>query len=194
MSRTNKFGLSIDDRLYAFLTDDVLPGTGLDAETFFEGFSAIVHELSPKNRELLAKRDALQEKLDGWYRQNGAPTDFDVYEGFLKEIGYLLPEGPGFKVETSNVDSEIAAVAGPQLVVPVMNARYALNAANARWGSLYDALYGTDAISDADGAEKGRGYNPKRGEKVIAWARNFLNESAPLENGRLVGCDRIQDR
>ena len=183
MSRTNKFALSIDDRLYAFLTDDVLPGTGLDAETFFDGFSAIVHELSPKNRELLAKRDALQEKLDGWYRQNGAPTDFDVYEGFLKEIGYLLPEGPGFKVETSNVDSEIAAVAGPQLVVPVMNARYALNAANARWGSLYDALYGTDAISDADGAEKGRGYNPKRGEKVIAWARNFLNESAPLETG-----------
>ena len=181
MSRTNKFGLSIDDRLYAFLTDEVLPGTGLDNETFFEGFSAIVHALAPKNRELLAKRDALQEKLDGWYRQNGAPVDFDTYESFLKEIGYLLPEGPGFKVETSNVDPEIAAVAGPQLVVPVMNARYALNAANARWGSLYDALYGTDAISDADGAEKGRGYNPKRGEKVIAWARNFLDESAPLE-------------
>ncbi|WP_142779942.1 malate synthase G [Agrobacterium sp. T29] len=183
MSRTNKFGLSIDDRLYVFLTDDVLPGTGLDSEAFFEGFSTIAHELSPKNRELLAKRDALQEKLDGWYRQNGAPADFDAYEGFLKEIGYLLPEGPGFQVETSNVDPEIAAVAGPQLVVPVMNARYALNAANARWGSLYDALYGTDAISDADGAEKGRGYNPKRGEKVIAWARNFLDESAPLEIG-----------
>nr|WP_236775747.1 malate synthase G [Agrobacterium tumefaciens] len=165
------------------MTDDVLPGTGLDSEAFFEGFSTIVHELSPKNRELLAKRDALQEKLDGWYRQNGAPADFDAYEGFLKEIGYLLPEGPGFQVETSNVDPEIAAVAGPQLVVPVMNARYALNAANARWGSLYDALYGTDAISDADGAEKGRGYNPKRGEKVIAWARNFLDESAPLETG-----------
>nr|WP_236000837.1 malate synthase G [Agrobacterium leguminum] len=165
------------------MTDDVLPGTGLDSEAFFEGFSTIVHELSPKNRELLAKRDALQEKLDGWYRQNGAPADFDAYEGFLKEIGYLLPEGPGFQVETSNVDPEIAAVAGPQLVVPVMNARYALNAANARWGSLYDALYGTDAISDADGAEKGRGYNPKRGEKVIAWARNFLDESAPLEMG-----------
>nr|WP_278002291.1 malate synthase G [Agrobacterium salinitolerans] len=165
------------------MTDDVLPGTGLDNEAFFEGFSTIVHELSPKNRELLAKRDALQEKLDGWYRQNGAPADFDAYEGFLKDIGYLLPEGPGFQVETSNVDPEIAAVAGPQLVVPVMNARYALNAANARWGSLYDALYGTDAISDADGAEKGRGYNPKRGEKVIAWARNFLDESAPLETG-----------
>nr|WP_236774707.1 malate synthase G [Agrobacterium tumefaciens] len=165
------------------MTDDVLPGTGLDSEAFFEGFSTIVHELSPKNRELLAKRDALQEKLDGWYRQNGAPADFDAYEGFLKEIGYLLPEGPGFQVETSNVDPEIAAVAGPQLVVPVMNARYALNAANARWGSLYDALYGTDAVSDADGAEKGRGYNPKRGEKVIAWARNFLDESAPLETG-----------
>lgn len=181
MSRTDKFGLSIDNRLYAFLTEEVLPGTGLDREAFFEGFSGIIHDLSPKNRELLLKRDALQEKLDGWYRQNGAPLDFGLYENFLKEIGYLLPEGPDFRVSTENVDTEMAVVAGPQLVVPVMNARYALNAANARWGSLYDALYGTDAISDDDGAEKGRGYNPKRGEKVIAWSRNFLDQSAPLD-------------
>ncbi|MFK0386135.1 malate synthase G [Agrobacterium sp. NPDC090273] len=181
MSRTDKFGLSIDNRLYAFLTEEVLPGTGLDREAFFEGFSGIIHDLSPKNRELLLKRDALQEKLDEWYRQNGAPLDFGVYENFLKEIGYLLPEGPDFRVSTENVDAEMAVVAGPQLVVPVMNARYALNAANARWGSLYDALYGTDAISDEDGAEKGRGYNPKRGEKVIAWSRNFLDQSVPLD-------------
>ncbi|NWJ23090.1 malate synthase G [Rhizobium sp. RM] len=181
MSRTDKFGLSIDNRLYAFLTEEVLPGTGLDREAFFEGFSGIIHDLSPKNRELLSKRDALQEKLDGWYRQNGAPLDFGVYENFLKEIDYLLPEGPDFRVSTENVDAEMAVVAGPQLVVPVMNARYALNAANARWGSLYDALYGTDAISDEDGAEKGRGYNPKRGEKVITWSRNFLDQSAPVD-------------
>lgn len=181
MSRTDKFGLFIDNRLYAFLVDEVLPGTGIESEAFFEGFSAIVHDLSPKNRALLSKRDDLQEKLDEWYRQNGAPVDFDAYENFLKEIGYLLPEGPDFRVSTDNVDAEIAVVAGPQLVVPVMNARYALNAANARWGSLYDALYGTDAISEDDGATKGRGYNPARGAKVIAWARNFLDESAPLE-------------
>ncbi|MDS7598301.1 malate synthase G [Agrobacterium tumefaciens] len=181
MSRTDKFGLSIDNRLYAFLVDEVLPGTGIESEAFFEGFSAIVHDLSPKNRALLSKRDDLQEKLDEWYRQNGAPVDFDAYENFLKEIGYLLPEGPDFRVSTDNVDAAIAVVAGPQLVVPVMNARYALNAANARWGSLYDALYGTDAISEDDGATKGRGYNPARGAKVIAWARNFLDESAPLE-------------
>lgn len=180
MTYTEKAGLSIDSALYDFIVNEALPGTGVDAERYFSDFSAIVHELAPENRALLAKRDALQEKLDGWYRENGAPVDMAAYEAFLREIGYLLPEGGDFKVTTDHVDPEIASVAGPQLVVPVMNARYALNAANARWGSLYDALYGTDAISEVDGAEKGKGYNPKRGAKVIAWARGFLDDSAPL--------------
>ena len=180
MPFTEKAGLSIDSALYDFLVDEALPGTGVDAERYFADFSAIVHDLAPENRALLKKRDALQEKLDAWYRQNGAPSDMAAYEAFLREIGYLLPEGDAFKVTTENVDPEIASLAGPQLVVPVMNARYALNAANARWGSLYDALYGTDAIPETDGAEKGKGYNPVRGAKVIAWARGFLDESAPL--------------
>ncbi|KXG85594.1 malate synthase G [Agrobacterium bohemicum] len=183
MSRIEQHGLLFDETLYRFLKDDVLPETGLDADAFFAGFSKIVRELSPKNRDLLAKRDAFQEKIDAWYRENGAPIDLDQYEAFLRDIGYLLPEGGAFKVDTQNVDPEIALLAGPQLVVPVMNARYALNAANARWGSLYDALYGTDAISDDDGAAKGKGYNPKRGAKVIAWARDFLDRSAPLASG-----------
>ncbi|MBB3946558.1 malate synthase [Rhizobium skierniewicense] len=183
MSRIEQHGLSFDETLYRFLKDEVLPETGLDVDAVFSGFSDIVHSLSPQNRDLLAKRDAFQEKLDSWYRENGAPVDLAAYENFLRDIGYLLPEGNAFTVDTQNVDLEIAGLAGPQLVVPVMNARYALNAANARWGSLYDALYGTDAISEDDGAEKGRGYNPKRGAKVIAWARDFLDRSAPLESG-----------
>lgn len=183
MSRIEQHGLSFDETLYRFLTDEVLPETGLERQAFFAGFAQIVDDLSPKNRELLQKRDGFQEKLDAWYRENGAPVDLAAYETFLRDIGYLLPEGAAFQVNTRNVDPEIAGLAGPQLVVPVMNARYALNAANARWGSLYDALYGTDAISDDDGAEKGRGYNPKRGAKVIAWARSFLDRSAPLASG-----------
>ena len=192
-------GLKIARALYDFAVEEALPGTGVDAETFWHSLSEIVHTLSPRNRALLAQRDALQEKIDAWHREHGAPNDLAAYENFLKEIGYLLPEGPDFKVATSDVDAEIAEIAGPQLVVPVMNARYALNAANARWGSLYDALYGTDAIPETEGAERGKGYNPKRGDKVIAWARNFLDESAPLdgaswadvtglavENGKLV--------
>jgi malate synthase len=162
-------GLRIARALHEFVAGEALPGTGIAADAFWAGFSAIVHDLAPKNRALLAKRDAMQEKLDGWYRDNGAPIDMDAYKDFLREIGYLVSEGPAFSVSTENVDPEIAVVAGPQLVVPVMNARYALNAANARWGSLYDALYGTDAIPETNGAEKGKGFNPARGAKVVAW-------------------------
>ncbi|MGN6548760.1 MAG: malate synthase G [Pararhizobium sp.] len=183
MATIDKHGLSLDGELYGFLVKEALLGTGVDPEGFFEAFAVIVHDLAPKNRALLAERDRLQARIDAWHRENGAPSDMGAYKAFLSEVGYLLPEGPGFRIETANVDPEIATVAGPQLVVPVNNARYALNAANARLGSLYDALYGTDAIPEADGAEKGRGYNPKRGEKVIAWARDFLDASAPLVAG-----------
>ncbi len=181
MSRIDKNGLTVEPVLHDFLVKEALPGLKIDADKFFADFSAIVHDLAPRNRELLAKRDALQLRIDDWYRQHGAPTDMDTYQAFLRDIGYILPEGSDFQVTTTNVDPEIASIAGPQLVVPVMNARYALNAANARWGSLYDALYGTDAIPEDDGAEKGKGYNPKRGEKVIAWVRDLLDAAAPLD-------------
>lgn len=180
MARINKNGLAVEETLHDFLVQEAIPGTGVDVERFFSQFAKMVHDLAPKNRALLAKRDEMQEKLDDWYRRNGPPVDLAAYEAFLREIGYLLPEGPSFHVSTENVDPEIAKIAGPQLVVPVMNARYALNAANARWGSLYDALYGTDAIPEEGGADRGASYNPARGAKVIAWAREFLDESAPL--------------
>jgi len=184
-------GLRIARELHDFVVTEALPGTGIEADAFWNGFSAIVHDLAPKNRALLAKRDAMQEKLDGWYRDNGAPVDMDSYKIFLKEIGYLVPEGPAFSVTTENVDPEISVVAGPQLVVPVMNARYALNAANARWGSLYDALYGTDAIPETDGAQKGKSFNPARGAKVVAWSKNFLDESVPLTSGKWAGVNGL---
>lgn len=180
MGMIDKNGLKIDSELHDFIVNEAIPGTGVDADAFFTSMAAIVTELAPKNRALLEKRDAFQAKLDEWYRKNGAPSDMAAYEAYLREIGYIQPEGPDFQVATDHVDPEIAEIAGPQLVVPVSNARYALNAANARWGSLYDALYGTDAISEADGAEKGKGYNPVRGGKVIAWARDFLDRSVPL--------------
>ncbi|QND67666.1 malate synthase G [Mesorhizobium loti] len=184
-------GLRIARELHEFVASEALPGTGIEADAFWNGFSAIVHDLAPKNRALLAKRDALQEQIDGWYREHGAPVDMEAYKGFLKEIGYIVPEGPAFSVSTDNVDPEIADVAGPQLVVPVMNARYALNAANARWGSLYDALYGTDAIPETDGAEKGKAFNPARGAKVVGWTKTFLDEAAPLTSGKWAGVNGL---
>ncbi|RLP23712.1 malate synthase G [Mesorhizobium sp. YM1C-6-2] len=174
-------GLQIARELHDFVVEEAIPGTGIEAREFWAGLSNIIHDLAPRNRALLRRRDDLQGKIDAWHRQHGAPTDMEDYKAFLKEIGYLVPEGTPFKVTTENVDPEIASIAGPQLVVPVMNARYALNAANARWGSLYDALYGTDAITDTGGAEKGKDYNPVRGGKVIAWVRNFLDDAAPLD-------------
>ncbi len=173
--------LSVSADLAAFLENDALPGTGIEVERFWEGLDALAHELAPKNRALLEKRDALQARLDAWHREQGGTGDPAAYRALLEEIGYLAPPPADVRIETSKIDEEIARQAGPQLVVPVSNARYALNAANARWGSLYDALYGTDAIPESDGAEKGRAYNPKRGEKVIAYARRVLDEAAPLE-------------
>ena len=177
-------GLQVAEVLYNFVNQQVIPGTGVTEEQFWSGLDAIVHDLAPENRALLAKRDAIQEQIDNWHRENRANGfDLATYKAFLQEIGYLLPEGEDFSATTSNVDPEMATMAGPQLVVPVMNARFALNAANARWGSLYDALYGTDAIAEDDGAEITASYNPVRGAKVIEFARNVLNEVAPLANG-----------
>jgi malate synthase len=183
-ARTTAHGLQVATELHRFIEDKVLPATGVASDVFWKGFDAIVSDLAPKNIALLAERDRLQAELDGWHKKNPGPiAEMPAYRAFLEKIGYLLPAPKGAKATTENVDSELALQAGPQLVVPILNARYALNAANARWGSLYDALYGTDAISEADGAEKGKGYNPVRGAKVIEFARNVLDQAAPLENG-----------
>jgi len=177
-------GLQVAENLYNFINQEALPGTGVDQKSFWQHFDAIVHDLAPRNRALLEKREQIQAQIDAWHLEHkGQPLDMNAYKAFLQEIGYLLPEGEDFSATTTNVDPEMASLAGPQLVVPVMNARYALNAANARWGSLYDALYGTDAISDEGGAEAGNSYNPLRGAKVIAFARNFLDDTAPLASG-----------
>jgi malate synthase len=177
-------GLAVDLAFRQFIEDEALPGTGVEATRFWTGFEALLRDFAPRNATLLAKRDALQAQIDAWHRANPArPVDLPAYKAHLAEIGYLLPEPEDFSVGTTDVDAEIGQMAGPQLVVPVSNARYALNAANARWGSLYDALYGTDAIPEADGAEKGRGYNPKRGDKVIAFARRVLDQAVPLAGG-----------
>ncbi|WP_038343898.1 malate synthase G [Acinetobacter sp. A47] len=179
--RIQKGKLAIAKELYDFIENEALPGTGLESETYWKNFEQVVVDLSPKNKALLAKRDDLQAKIDEWHRNN--KFELNAYKAFLTEIGYLVPEVADFKVTTENVDEEIALLAGPQLVVPVRNARYSLNAANARWGSLYDALYGTDVISEEGGAEKGKGYNPVRGDKVIAFAKDFLNQTFPLAQG-----------
>jgi malate synthase len=177
-------GLQVAKVLFDFVNNEALPGTGIVADTFWADFEAVINELAPKNRALLVKRDEIQAQIDGWHQARaGQAFDAVAYKAFLEEIGYLLPQPSGFQATTENVDEEIAHLAGPQLVVPVMNARFALNASNARWGSLYDALYGTDVISEAGGAEKGRGYNKVRGDKVIAFARAFLDQAAPLAAG-----------
>ena len=188
--------LQVAANLQRFIEDEVRPGTGVEAAAFWKGFDELVHDLAPKNRALLAERDRLQVELDNWHSSNPGPiSDMPAYRSFLESIGYLQPEPGEVKISTSNVDSEIATQAGPQLVVPIGNARYALNAANARWGSLYDALYGTDAISEENGAQKRPGYNEVRGAKVIAFARNFLDQAAPLADGSHVDSVsyRVQD-
>src|SRR5205085_7163680 len=155
-SRTTVHRLEVDTTLKRFIDDEVLPTVGIDRDHFWQGFDAIVKDLAPKNAALLAERDRLQSELDAWHKKNPGPIrDMAAYRGFLEEIGYLVPPPAGAKATTTNVDAELALQAGPQLVVPILNARYALNAANARWGSLYDALYGTDAIPETGGAEKG---------------------------------------
>ncbi|WP_350614320.1 malate synthase G [Pseudomonas sp. HY7a-MNA-CIBAN-0227] len=177
-------GLQVAKVLFDFVNNEAIPGTGLTADQFWAGADKVIHDLAPKNKALLAKRDDFQARIDAWHQTHASQAHDPVaYKAFLQDIGYLLPEAADFQASTQNVDDEIARMAGPQLVVPVMNARFALNASNARWGSLYDALYGTDAISEADGAEKGQGYNKVRGDKVIAFARAFLDEAAPLTAG-----------
>jgi len=181
-ARTPQHRLQVATPLYRFIEDKVLPGTGVASATFWQGFDAIVADLAPKNIALLAERDRLQTELDSWHTAHPGPiSDMPAYRAFLEKIGYLVPQPAAVTATTANVDAELALQAGPQLVVPVLNARYALNAANARWGSLYDALYGTDAISESGGAEKGKVYNPVRGARVIEFARDFLDQAAPLE-------------
>jgi len=176
--------LSIASELLDFVNIELLPGTGVTKENFWSGLDKCAHKLAPKNKKLLEFRENLQKKIDIWHRdKKGEKIDIKEYSTFLSEIGYLKKEGKKFIIETKNVDSEISSIAGPQLVVPVMNARYSLNAANARWGSLYNALYGTDVISESKGAERGKKYNHIRGEKVIKYARNILDAYVPLQKG-----------
>ncbi len=177
-TRVARAGLQVDQALVDFLEARALPGTGVRADRFWTGFAGLIHDFGPRNRALLAKRDQLQGWIDGWHRMRRTePLDHASYGQFLRKIGYLLPEGEDFQIETANVDPEIALVAGPQLVVPITNARYVLNAANARWGSLYDALYGTDAM----GVTPKGGYDRGHGARVVARARVFLDEAFPIQ-------------
>jgi malate synthase len=183
-ARTARHRLQVATPLARFIDEEVLPGTGVDPASFWAGFDALAHDLAPKNRALLAERDRLQLELDAWHQANPGPiSDIPAYRAFLKRIGYLVEPAGAVQCRTTHVDDELARQAGPQLVVPITNARYALNAANARWGSLYDALYGTDAIPEAGGAEKSGAYNPVRGQKVIDFARGVLDQAAPLATG-----------
>jgi malate synthase len=199
-ARTSVAGLDVATVLYDFINNEALPGTGVDQAAFWTGAAQLIGDLVPKNKALLARRDELQAKIDEFHAANpGEITDFPAYKQFLTDIGYLVPVPEDREITTSNVDTEITSTAGPQLVVPILNARFALNASNARWGSLYDALYGTDAISEADGAEKAPGgkpgYNKVRGDKVIAFAKDFLDQAVPLEAGSHAGVSayRIED-
>ena len=186
-------GLKVAAPLFTLVNEKILPGTDISANTFWSGLAAIVSDLGPKNKALLEKRDDIQARLDAWYRaQNGTDWDRNAYKDFLKEIGYLVDEGEDFHITTAHVDPEISTIAGPQLVVPVMNARFALNACNARWGSLYDALYGTDVIADAGDLKKSDNYNAKRGAEVIARGAAFLDEVVPLNKGQPCRGHRLQ--
>ncbi|HEU4548094.1 MAG TPA: malate synthase G [Rhizomicrobium sp.] len=188
--RISEHGLKVAPALHAFITKEALPGTGVDPNAFWQGFADLATRLMPQNRALLAERDRIQAAIDAWHKAHQAkPIDTQAYTAFLREIGYLLPEGPDFTIGTDRVDPEIATIAGPQLVVPLTNARFALNAVNARWGSLYDALYGTDAIDRTGDLAPGKGYNPRRGEAVIAFARAALDVAAPLATGSWADAD-----
>ena len=185
VERIEKHGLQVDRKLADFIEGHAIVGTGVDADAFWAGLSGIVHDLGPRNRALLEMREDIQEQIDQWHKANRG-ADAATYQAFLREIGYLVPTGPDFAIETTNVDPEIASIAGPQLVVPITNARFALNAANARWGSLYDALYGTDALGDLP---NGKGYDAERGSRVIAWGRAHLDAVAPLASGSWADVD-----
>ena len=187
--------LRVAQVLYDFINNEALPGTDIDPDSFWAGVDKVVTDLSPQNQDLLARRDDLQAQIDKYHRQHVIePIDPDGYKQFLTDIGYLQPEPDDFTITTAGVDDEITTTAGPQLVVPILNARFALNAANARWGSLYDALYGTDVIPEDDGAEKGTGYNQVRGDKVIAYARKFLDGAVPLASGAWSEATGLEDQ
>ena len=176
-------GIKIAEVIYKLVNDDICPGTGIEPTQFWKDFASIIDEFAVKNSALLDKRDRFQSQIDQWHRSNRDHFNFDHYKDFLIDIGYLLPEADDFQISPQNVDDEVALQAGPQLVVPIMNARFALNAVNARWGSLYDALYGNDVISEQGGAEKTASYNPVRGQKVIDYGRDFLDTAVPLADG-----------